>query len=126
VHDPDNNRGGHEQSTRYHAQFRFITDLLPKIDEVVIPENTFEKALVSARKVIRDETNPANDTAPVDSSASKPTAVRGMVNVGPSSINVTITKSEGPTEADIATEQARKEKIAAQKCNASAFHTQHN
>ncbi|PMD21049.1 hypothetical protein NA56DRAFT_645780 [Hyaloscypha hepaticicola] len=124
VHDPDNNRGGHEQSTRYHAQFRFITDLLPKIDEVVIPENTFEKALVSARKVIRDETNPANDTAPVDSSASKPTAVRGMVNVGPSSINVTITKSEGPTEADIAAEQARKEKIAAQ--NAMPVHFTHS
>jgi transcription initiation factor TFIIE subunit alpha len=124
VHDPNNNRGGHEQSTRYHAQFRFITDLLPKIDEVVIPENNFERALASARKVVRDETNPANETAPVDASAAKPTAVRGMANVGPTSISVTLTTSEGPTEADIAAEQARKEKIAAQ--NAMPVHFTHS
>jgi transcription initiation factor TFIIE subunit alpha len=124
VHDPNNNRGGHEQSTRYHAQFRFITDLLPKIDEVVIPENNFERALASARKVVRDDTNPANETAPVDTSAAKPTAVRGMANVGPTSISVTLTTSEGPTEADIAAEQARKEKIAAQ--NAMPVHFTHS
>jgi transcription initiation factor TFIIE subunit alpha len=106
------------------CQFRFITDILPKVDEVVIPENTFEKALASARKVVRDETNPANETAPVDASAAKPTAVRGMTNVGPTSISVTLTTSEGPTEADIAAEQARKEKIAAQ--NAMPVHFTHS
>jgi len=123
-HDPDNNRGGHEQSTKLNAQFKFITDLLPKIDQVVIPENTFEQALASARKVIRDETNPANETAPIDPSADKPTAVRGMTNLGPTAISITLTTSNGPTDADIAAEQARKEKIAAQ--NAMPLHFTHS
>lgn len=124
THDPENNRGGHEQSTKYHAQFRFITDLLPKLDEVIVPENNFERAFASQLKVIRDETNPANETAPMDASAAKPTAVRGMANVGPTSISVTLTASEGPTEADLAAEQAKKEKIASQ--NAMPVHFTHS
>ncbi len=113
-HDPNNNRGGHEQSTKYHAQFKFITDMLPKLDEVIIPDCTFDKALAVAVPVTRDETNPANITAPVDAAALKPTAVKGMANTGPTSIAVTLTASDGPTEADIAADQARKEKAAAQ------------
>ncbi|KUJ07086.1 uncharacterized protein LY89DRAFT_691894 [Mollisia scopiformis] len=124
IHDVENNRGGHEQSTKYHAQFRFITDMLPKLDEVIVPENNFDRAFASQLKVIRDETNPANETAPVDAAAAKPTAVRGMANVGPTSISVTLTASEGPTEADIAAEQARKEKIASQ--NAMPVHFSHS
>ncbi|KAG4414787.1 hypothetical protein IFR04_012059 [Cadophora malorum] len=123
-HDPDNNKGGHEQSTKYHSQFRFITELLPKIDEVVIPENTFDRAMASQLKVVRDETNPANETAPVDPSASKPTAVRGMANTGNTSISVTLTASDGPTEAEIAAEKALKEKTAAQ--NAMPMHFTHS
>ena len=123
-HDPDNNRGGHEQSTKLNAQFRFITDLLPKIDEVVIPENTFDQALNSARKVVRDDTNPANETAPLIASIAKPTAVSGMKNQGPTSIAITLTASEGPTEADLAAEQARKTKIATQ--NAMPVHFTHS
>lgn len=123
-HDPDNNRGGHEQSTKYHAQFRFITDLLPKLDDVIIPENTFDRAMASQLKVVRDETNPANETAPIDQSVAKPTAVRGMVNAGHTSISVTLTASEGPTEADIAAEKALKEKIATQ--NAMPVHFTHS
>ncbi|CZT48585.1 related to transcription initiation factor IIE chain TFA1 [Rhynchosporium secalis] len=123
-HDPDNNRGGHEQSTKYHAQFRFITDLLPKIDEIVIPENTFDRAMASQLKVVRDETNPANDTAPVDPSYSKPTAVRGMANAGNTSISVTLTASEGPTDAEVAAEKALKEKTARQ--NALPQHFTHS
>jgi len=123
-HDVENNRGGHEQSTKLNAQFKFITDLLPKIDQVSIPENTFEKALASARRVVRDATNPAYETAPVDVSAEKPTAVRGMTNTGPTSIAVTLTTGEGPTDADVAAEQARKEKIAAQ--NALPQHFTHS
>ncbi|TGO83132.1 hypothetical protein BPOR_0698g00050 [Botrytis porri] len=96
VHDPDNNRGGHEQSSKLNAQFKFITDLLPKIDKVVIPANTFEQALSTARKVVRDEANPG----------------------------ITLTNGEGPTAADIAAEQARKEKTAAQ--NALPQHFTHS
>jgi transcription initiation factor TFIIE subunit alpha len=123
-HDPDNNRGGHEQSTKLNAQFKFITDLLPKIDQVIIPENTFEQALASSRPVIRDATNPASETAPVAASSSRPTAVKGMANTGPTSISVTLTTSDGPTEADIAAEKARKEAIAAQ--NALPVHFTHS
>jgi transcription initiation factor TFIIE subunit alpha len=123
-HDPDNNRGGHEQSTRLNAQFTFITDLLPKIDQVVIPETTFEQALASSRPVIRDATNPASGMAPVASNAARPTAVRGMANTGPTSISVTLTTSDGPTEEDIAAEKARKEAIASQ--NALPFHFTHS
>ena len=121
-HDPNNNNGGHEQSTKLNAQFRFITDLLPKIDDVVIPENTFDQALAAARKVIRDETNPANETAPVVTTSAKPTAVKGM-NIGtPQTISVTL--SEGPTDADKAAEQARKDKIASQ--NVMPVHFTHS
>lgn len=123
-HDVDSNRGGHEQSTKLNAQFKFITDLLPKIDQVVIPENTFEKALASARKVIRDEINPANETSPLESSIARPTAVRGMADTAPKSIAVTLTKSEGPTEADLAADRAQKERIAAQ--NAMPVHFTHS
>jgi transcription initiation factor TFIIE subunit alpha len=110
----DTDRGGHEQSTRLNAQFKFITDLLPKIDQVVIPDNTFEKALESARPVIRDQLNPTTETAPVDSRINKPTAVTGLTNTGPTSIAVTLTASDGPTEADKAAEQARKDALKAQ------------
>jgi len=124
VHDPNRERAGHQQSTRYNEQFKFLTTGLIQIDDVKLPVNTFEKALASAVKVVRPDTNPANETAPVDSSAAKPTAVRGMANVGPTSISVTVTTSEGPTEADIAAEQARKVKIATQ--NAMPNHFTHS
>ncbi|KAB8291700.1 hypothetical protein EYC80_006498 [Monilinia laxa] len=124
VHDPDNNRGGHEQSSKLNAQFKFITDLLPKIDQVVIPANTFEQALSAARKVNRDEANPGSETAPVSLAEARPTAVRGLDNTGPTSISVTLTNGEGPTAADIAAEQARKEKTALQ--NALPQHFTHS
>ncbi|RKF59543.1 Transcription initiation factor IIE subunit alpha [Erysiphe neolycopersici] len=124
THDPDNNRGGHEQSTRYHAQFRFITDVLPKIDEVIIPENKFDQAMALRVEVIRDDTNPANDTVPVNTTTAKPTAVKGMTNITPAYISVTLTNSDGPTDADLAAEKAMKEKIASQ--NVMPVHFTHS
>lgn len=123
-HDVDNNRGGHEQSTRLNAQFKFITDLLPKIDQVVVPENKFEQALASARPVVRDDTNPANNTAPMETISSKPTAVKGLANSGPTSISVTLTTDDGPTAADKAAEAARRAKAAEQ--NALPMHFTHS
>jgi len=122
--DTTGDQSGHEQSTKYNAQFQFITDMLPKIDGEIIPDNTFEKAFASALKVERDATNPAYETQPLDAADNKPTAVRGMANTGPTSINVTLTTGEGPTEADKAAEQARKEKHAAQ--NALPQHFTHS
>jgi transcription initiation factor TFIIE subunit alpha len=113
IRNADTDRGGHVQSTRLNAQFRFITDLLPKIDQVVVPDNTFETALASARPVFRDQLNPTNPSASIQSDISKPTAVKG-INTGPTTIAVTLTTSDGPTAADKAAEQARRDAVLAQ------------
>jgi transcription initiation factor TFIIE subunit alpha len=121
----NNDKGGHEQSTRLNAQFKFITDLLPKIDQVVIPDNTFDVAYSTARPVIRDSLlNPANETVPVEYSLNRPTAVKGLANTGPTSIAVTVTATEGPTEADQAAERAKREAYLAQ--NALPTHFTHS
>lgn len=111
VFDPEREAGGHEQSTKLNNQLRFITDMLPKLDAVVVPENTFEIAHAAAHPVIRDATNQAAPSIVVES-MSKPTAVKGMANMGPQSIAVDITELEGPTEAEKKAEKERKEKIA--------------
>lgn len=110
----DRNSGGHEQSTRLNEQFKFISELLPKIDAVHIPECDFTRALSKARPVVRDATHQRAATIPVDSGADRPMAVKGLTNTGPQSIAVNISTSDGPNEAEKAAEQARKEKIAKQ------------
>ncbi|KKF96125.1 Transcription initiation factor IIE subunit alpha [Ceratocystis platani] len=45
---------------------------------------------------------------------SRPTAVKGLANTGPKSLEVSISASDGPTDAEIAAEKTRKEKIAQQ------------
>ncbi|KAF7558964.1 hypothetical protein G7046_g5196 [Stylonectria norvegica] len=110
----DRNAGGHEQSTRLNDQFTFISELLPKIDAVHIPECDFERALSKARPVVRDATHQRAMTTPADASGNRPMAVKGLTNTGPQSIAVNISTSDGPTEAEKAADQARKEKIAKQ------------
>ncbi|KAI3318196.1 hypothetical protein HD806DRAFT_526519 [Xylariaceae sp. AK1471] len=111
IFDPEREAGGHEQSTKLNNQLRFITDMLPKLDAMVVPENNFETAHASARPVVRDATNQAAPSIVVESIA-KPTAVKGMANTGPQSIQVAITETEGPSEAEKKAERERKEKIA--------------
>ncbi|KAI5458384.1 hypothetical protein BGZ63DRAFT_416080 [Mariannaea sp. PMI_226] len=110
----DRNAGGHEQSTRLNDQFKFISELLPKIDAVHIPECDFDRALAKARPVIRDATHQRAATIPVDNGANRPMAVKGLTNTGPQSIAVNISTSDGPSEAEKAAELARKERIAKQ------------
>ena len=110
----DRNSGGHEQSTRLNDQFKFISELLPKIDAVHIPECDFDRALSKARPVVRDATHQRAATMPVDGGANRPMAVKGLTNTGPQSIAVNISTSEGPSEAEKAAEKALKEKIAHQ------------
>lgn len=110
----DRNAGGHEQSTRLNDQFKFISELLPKIDAVHIPECDFDRAVSKARPVVRDATHQRAETIPVDSGAHRPMAVKGLTNVGPQSIAVNISTSDGLSEAEKAAEQARKDKIAKQ------------
>ncbi|EWZ46830.1 transcription initiation factor TFIIE subunit alpha [Fusarium oxysporum f. sp. radicis-lycopersici 26381] len=110
----DRTSTGHEQSTRLNDQFKFISELLPKIDAVHIPECDFDRAFAKARPVKRDETHQRAQTIAVDSGANRPMAVKGLTNTGPQSIAVNISTSDGPTEAEKAAEQARKEQIAKQ------------
>ncbi|KAI1849495.1 hypothetical protein JX265_012746 [Neoarthrinium moseri] len=113
IYDPERQSGGHEQSTRLNNQLRFITDLLPQLDSVYVPDNTFETALEAARPVVRDATNQVAASVVVEPT-DKPTAVRGMIDTGPKSIAISITAESGPSEAERDAEKARKEKIAQQ------------
>ncbi|PHH70647.1 hypothetical protein CDD83_5395 [Cordyceps sp. RAO-2017] len=110
----ERNSGGHEQSTRLNDQFKFISELLPKIDAVHIPECDFDRALARARPVIRDVTHQRAATIPVESGTSRPMAVKGLSNSGPQSIAVNISATEGPSAAEREAEKARKEHIARQ------------
>jgi transcription initiation factor TFIIE subunit alpha len=114
THDLDRNSVGHQKSTRMNNQFKFITDLLPRIDAAVVPENTFDLALAKARPVVRDHTHQVASSVSADPAMSRPTAVKGLANTGPKSMQVNISTSDGPSEADLAAERARKEKIAQQ------------
>lgn len=121
----DNDQGGHEQSSRLNKQFSFITEMLPKIDQIVIPENTFEIALSRAKPVQRDALlNPANETVPVASAENRPTAVKGLTNTGPTSIAIELTSGEGPTEDEKAAEAAKRKAYLAQ--NALPEHFTHS
>ncbi|PFH55621.1 hypothetical protein XA68_17938 [Ophiocordyceps unilateralis] len=110
----DRNSGGHEQSTRLNDQFKFISELLPKIDAVHIPECDFDRALAKARPVVRDATHQRAATIPVDASTSRPMAVKGLTNTGPQSIAINISASDGPSEAEKEAERSHKEKVARQ------------
>ncbi|KAG8420424.1 hypothetical protein J3459_011075 [Metarhizium acridum] len=89
----DRTSTGHEQSTRLNDQFKFISELLPKIDAVHIPECDFDRALAKARPVVRDATHQRAATIPVE---------------------MNISTSDGPSAAEKEAEKARKEKIAQQ------------
>ncbi|KXJ92835.1 hypothetical protein Micbo1qcDRAFT_160663 [Microdochium bolleyi] len=108
-YDPDRQAGGHEQSTRLNNQLKFITELLPRLDEVVIPDNTFEVAHSHARPVERDRTNQVAKSTVVESA--KPTAVRGMANTGPKDLTISITDQENITEEEAKAELERQRKI---------------
>ncbi|TEA09796.1 Transcription initiation factor IIE subunit alpha [Colletotrichum sidae] len=101
-----------DNSTRLNNQFKFITELLPAIDNVVVPDNTFDVAISKASPVVRDASYQLVSTVPV--SSLQPTAVKGLDNVGPKSMSVSISTTDGPSEAEKAADKARKEKIAQQ------------
>ena len=108
------NAGGHEQSKRLNDQFTFISELLPKIDAVRVPECDFDRALAKARPVVRDAAHQRADTIAADGGGSRPMGVKGLTNMGPQSIAVNISTSDGLSEADKEAERLRKEKIAQQ------------
>jgi transcription initiation factor TFIIE subunit alpha len=114
VHDAERHAVGHQKSTRMNNQFKFITDLLPQIDAVGIPEKTFDEAYANARVVERSEAHQTVNSVAVETGLNRPTAVKGLANTGPTNIAVSISTGDGPTEAEKAAEKERKERIAAQ------------
>ena len=113
THDYERVSGGHQKSTRMNNQFKFITELLPKIDSVVVPECTFDLAFEKRRPVVRDATHQIAQSTGADS-IYRPTAVKGLANTGPTKIAVEFSSTGGPTEEEKAAELARKEKVAQQ------------
>jgi transcription initiation factor TFIIE subunit alpha len=95
-------------------QFKFITDLLPQIDSVVIPDNTFDVAYSNARPVVRDETHQVAQSVAVETGLNRPTAVKGLANTGPKTMQVSISTADGLSEEAKAAEKERKERIAKQ------------
>ncbi|TPX15124.1 uncharacterized protein E0L32_004682 [Thyridium curvatum] len=112
THDVERQSTGHQKSTRMHNQFKFITDLLPRIDSVFIPDNNFDVAFNSRLKVVRDAQHQIAQTIAVD--PARPTAVKGLANTGPTSMSVIVNKGDGPSEEEKEAERLRKEKLAKQ------------
>lgn len=111
-HEVDRTSAGHEKVTRLNNQLKFITDLLVRIDSVVVPDNNFEYAIQSALPVDRDEQHQVAKATVVE--PIKPTSVKGLADTGPKKIDIKISTSEGPTEEEKEAERLRKEKIALQ------------
>ncbi|KAI1391307.1 uncharacterized protein F4822DRAFT_181095 [Hypoxylon trugodes] len=108
--DPERAAGGHELSTKLNSQLKFIIDVLPKLDTITIPEFDFEAAYAVSLRVERER---GNWVAPsVAAESIKPTAVKGLANTGPQSIAISITDTDGPTEAEKEAERLRKEEVA--------------
>jgi transcription initiation factor TFIIE subunit alpha len=114
THDLERNSVGHQKSTRMNNQFKFITGLLPQIDSVAIPDITFDAAFANARPVARKDIHQAMASVVVETGLNRPTAVKGLANTGPKSMQVSISTADGPTEEEKVAERVRKERIAKQ------------
>lgn len=111
-HEVDRTSAGQEKVTRLNNQLKFVTDLLFRIDAVVVPDNTFENAIQTALPVVRDahhQVAPATVVEPI-----KPTSVKGLADTGPKKIDIKISTSDGPTDEEKEAERLRKEKAAKQ------------
>ncbi|KAK4161848.1 transcription initiation factor TFIIE-like protein [Cladorrhinum sp. PSN259] len=101
---------GHQQLSRMNNQFKFMTDLLQKIDRSSVAECNFDKAYAIARPIVREATHEALASVPVDMALNKPSAVKGLANTGPKTMQVTI--SDGNDEAEHVENRKRKERLA--------------
>lgn len=112
-HAKENQSSEHQRSTRMHNQLKFITDLLLQIDSGEVPEYTFDGAFEKRRPVVRDATHQIALSTGVDPT-NRPTAVKGLANMGPTKISVEISSTNGPSEEEKLAELARKEQVAKQ------------
>ncbi|KAM7207546.1 transcription initiation factor IIE subunit alpha [Naviculisporaceae sp. PSN 640] len=104
---------GHQQLSRMNHQFKFMTDLLQQIDTMVIPECTFDNAIQHARVIVRDSTHEVQKSIPVEYSIhNKPSAVKGLADTGPKTMQVTI--SDGNGDEETIESRKRKERLLAE------------
>ncbi|KAI9826366.1 MAG: hypothetical protein M1832_000283 [Thelocarpon impressellum] len=108
--------GGHEKQSQLNSQLKPLLDLLPQIDDVFIPDSSFEKALNSAVPVARNQTtNPIAPTVPVDpTSGNLLTAVKGLSQASVQQIEVSLTSTDEKTLAEQVAEEERKAALAKQ------------
>ncbi|KAL2156952.1 hypothetical protein VTH06DRAFT_1618 [Thermothelomyces fergusii] len=99
---------GHQQLSRMNNQFKFMTDMLQEIDRVVVPECSFDKAMLAHRPIVRAATHEVLPSVPVEPGTSKPSAVKGLANVGPKTMHVTISDDN---EQERLEERKRKERL---------------
>ncbi|KAI9762980.1 MAG: hypothetical protein M4579_000043 [Chaenotheca gracillima] len=118
------NNSGTEKSSKLASQLEPLLKLLQKIDESVIPDNTFETALSVAVPVMRNQnTNPIAPTIPVDQNGLIPTAVRGLAQTGPQHIKIDLTSDGEKSATEQAAEAKRKAAFAEQNA-LPVWHTQ--
>ncbi|AEO56156.1 hypothetical protein MYCTH_2300740 [Thermothelomyces thermophilus ATCC 42464] len=99
---------GHQQLSRMNNQFKFMTDMLQEIDRVVVPECSFDKAMMAHRPIVRASTHEVLPSVPVEPGMNKPSAVKGLANVGPKTMQVTISDDN---EQERLEERKRKERL---------------
>ncbi|KAK4191657.1 transcription initiation factor IIE subunit alpha [Podospora australis] len=100
---------GHQQLSRMNNQFMFMTNMLQEIDKGSVPECTFDKAIAIARPIVREATHEVLASIPVDTGLNKPSAVKGLANTGPKTMQVTI--SDGNEEQENIENRKRKERM---------------
>lgn len=108
-------RGGHEMQSKLMKQLEPLLVLLPRIDGVVIPDNTFDIAYNARLPVQRNLLiNPIATTVPVGSASDGlPTVVKGT-QVAVQRIEVDVTSNEEKSAAQQAAEAERKARVAEQ------------
>ncbi|KAI9796612.1 MAG: hypothetical protein M1833_006052 [Piccolia ochrophora] len=109
-------RGGHEKQSKLMSQLDPLLNLLRQIDEVLIPDSTFESAFNAAIPVARNRTtNPIAATVPVyPDGTGPPTAVRGMAQNTIPKLEIDLTSSAEKSAAEQAAEARERARIAAQ------------
>ncbi|KAK3325748.1 TFIIE alpha subunit-domain-containing protein [Apodospora peruviana] len=102
---------GHQKLSRMNNQFKFMTDLLQQVDNMIVPESSFDSAIQHARPIEREATHEVAASVPFEG-GTKPSAVKGMADTGPKTMQVTI--SDGNDEQEGIENRKRKERLLAE------------
>lgn len=104
-----------DMPAKFNKFFGPLLKLMQQIDQVTIPDIEGHVALEAQIELPRDkDINPAAKHEVVPENSSRPTAVKGLQNLAPEKIEVSIATDSEYTEANRAAEQQRAAKIAAQ------------